>query len=220
MVDNLLPKKGFRFVENYYKKKFEIPKEWDYLPYTKLLIEVEDPVDFDDNEMYKLITAKRRNGGLVHREILQGKDIKVKKLFHVESDDFIMAKMQIIHGASGLVTPHLADNKISGSYLRFKTAKNLDVEYLNWFSYTPLFFQQTFISSVGSNLEKMNFDKNHWMNHSMPVPPLPEQKKIVKLLNSVDSAIPQKDDEYKFLLLELKKGLIQQLLSGELRLES
>lgn len=48
------------------------------------------------------------------------------------------------------------------------------------------------------------------------LPPLLEQKKIASILSSVDEKI-QKEQEYKQKLQELKKGLMQDLLTGKVR---
>ncbi|SDL68795.1 restriction endonuclease subunit S [Halarsenatibacter silvermanii] len=53
---------------------------------------------------------------------------------------------------------------------------------------------------------------------NVPVPPLQEQKKIASILSSVDKKI-QKEKEYKEKLEHLKKGLMQKLLTGEVRVE-
>lgn len=52
---------------------------------------------------------------------------------------------------------------------------------------------------------------------SLPLPPLPEQKKIAQILSTWDKAIEQTQDLIKQLQLR-KKGLMQQLLTGEKRL--
>lgn len=206
------PKKDYKIIFNYFKKEIEIPKNWNYPKYKDILIEVEDPISLNDEEEYKLITVKRYNQGLVLREILKGKDILTKDLYSVGSGDFIIAKMQIIHGACGLVPKSLVDAKISGSYIRFKSKESLDLEYLNWFSQTPFFSQQTFVSSIGSNLEKMNFNKKHWLNHSIPLPLIKEQKKIVSILNHVFTLINQ---TRKVIIQtgKCKKGLRKNLLT-------
>ncbi|MBZ5549965.1 MAG: restriction endonuclease subunit S, partial [Acidobacteriia bacterium] len=73
-------------------------------------------------------------------------------------------------------------------------------------------YQQTFISSVGSNLEKMNFNKKHWLNHLTPVPPIDEQHKITSILFIVDSLIRQTQKIIEQ-SQKLKKGLMQKLLT-------
>mgnify|MGYP006270824085 FL=1 len=53
---------------------------------------------------------------------------------------------------------------------------------------------------------------------NIPVPSLEEQKKIANILSSVDNKI-QKKQEQKEKLEELKKGLMQKLLTGEVRVD-
>lgn len=211
MKNNIKPRSGCVFVKNFFKKNIEIPEDWNFVPYEEALIEIESPIKFDDNAEYQLITAKRGNHGLVLREILKGSEIKTKNLFSVESGDFIIAKMQIIHGACGTVPPKLKDAAISGSYIRFKPQKNLDLNYFNWFCHSQMFYQHTFISSVGSNLEKMTFDEDHWLKHKFPLPGLIEQKQIAKILTNLQTMISQQEKivvRYR----QMKKGLIQNLL--------
>ena len=54
---------------------------------------------------------------------------------------------------------------------------------------------------------------------NIPVPPLEEQKKIASILSSADAKI-QKEEEYKSKLERLKKGLMQKLLTGEIRVNT
>ncbi|MFW6030608.1 MAG: restriction endonuclease subunit S [Halanaerobiales bacterium] len=66
----------------------------------------------------------------------------------------------------------------------------------------------TFLEISRSNVKSFN----------IPVPPLQEQKKLALILSSVDNII-QKEMEYKDQLKELKKGLMQKLLTGKIRVE-
>ncbi|PXV62048.1 type I restriction enzyme S subunit [Halanaerobium congolense] len=54
---------------------------------------------------------------------------------------------------------------------------------------------------------------------NIPVPPLEEQKKIASILSSVDAKL-KKEEEYKAKLERLKKGLMQKLLTGEIRVNT
>jgi type I restriction enzyme S subunit len=53
---------------------------------------------------------------------------------------------------------------------------------------------------------------------SIPVPPLDDQREIAEKLSVVDEKI-QQEEEYREKLEELKKGLMQDLLTGEVRVE-
>jgi type I restriction enzyme, S subunit len=205
-------KQGYKLVKNFFQKEIEIPQEWTYEKYGDIFQEIKDPVEFNDDEEYDLITVKRRNLGLVSRGILKGSDILTKNLFSVQEDDFLIARMQIVHGACGLVPKSLSHAKISGSYLRLKSTDKLNLKYLNLLSFTPFFYQQTFVSSVGSNIEKMNLNQTHWFNHQFPLPPKKEKNKIVSILNLVNDLV-NKYDSIIETTTKIKIGLMQQLLT-------
>jgi type I restriction enzyme S subunit len=52
----------------------------------------------------------------------------------------------------------------------------------------------------------------------LPIPPLPEQKKIADILSSIDEEI-EKESEHREQLESLKKGLMQILLTGQVRVQ-
>lgn len=52
----------------------------------------------------------------------------------------------------------------------------------------------------------------------IPLPSLPEQNKIAEILSEADKKI-EKEEQYKFELEQLKKGLMQQLLTGQKRVK-
>ncbi|MBX4611123.1 restriction endonuclease subunit S, partial [Klebsiella variicola] len=81
-----------------------------------------------------------------------------------------------------------------------------------------LYFQQTcFHSSIGVHIEKMIFKLDSWFKWPFNIPPLSEQKRIVKILSTWDKAISVTE---KLLAnsQQQKKALIQQLLTGKKRL--
>jgi type I restriction enzyme S subunit len=50
----------------------------------------------------------------------------------------------------------------------------------------------------------------------LPLPPLPEQQRIAEILSQIDQAI-EKEEQYKEKLEHLKQGLMQDLLTGKVR---
>ena len=77
-------------------KEFE-GQEWEEYPIGNLLKEIKRPVEFNDNELYELISIRRRSGGLFLRERLYGHQIKVKDLRDAHKGDFLISKMQFQH---------------------------------------------------------------------------------------------------------------------------
>ncbi|MBL0055356.1 MAG: restriction endonuclease subunit S [Chitinophagaceae bacterium] len=78
--------------------------EWKEYSYEKILKVIKRNFDWDENELYKLISVRRRSGGIFYREALYGRQILVKTLRTANEGDFLFSKMQILHGASALVT--------------------------------------------------------------------------------------------------------------------
>lgn len=195
-------------------------EEWKEYSFDKLLKVVKRPIKWDDNELYKLISVRRRSGGIFFREALHGHQIKVKNLRNVELGDFLFSKMQIVHGASALVTQEFEGAKISGSYIAAvaKYPRLLNMEFFNWYSKLPYFYHQALISSYGVHIEKMTFDFSTFLQLKMKLPPIEEQTAIAQVLQAADKEISLlKAKAGK--LREQKQGLMQQLLTGKIRVK-
>jgi len=88
--------------------------------------------------------------------------------------------------------------------------KALDGIADNWFLMYVLNFLDLTPYIVGSTRGKLN--QKDMKNIKIPLPPLPEQKKIAEILSTVDKAI-EKVDEAIAKTERLKKGLMQELLT-------
>ena len=96
------------------------------------------------------------------------------------------------------------------------TSKNeLHNEYLFNFLFSNIIKRQFHKLLVGSNYPAIN--SSDVKNLKIPVPPLPEQKKIADCLSTWDVAI-EKQNALINALTERKKALMQQLLTGKKRL--
>jgi type I restriction enzyme S subunit len=192
---------------------------WKEHSYKSLLKEVKRPVEWNDDDLYELISVRRRSGGLFHRNSLLGKEIKTKDLRTARIGDFLISKMQVVHGASGLVTPEFDSMKISGSYLSL-VARNpeiLNIDFLNWVSKLPRFYHQTYVSSYGVHIEKMTFNFHSFLKLKLALPSVKEQIAIIQILDSADKEIKIQRTQLKQLKHQ-KRGLMQQLLAGQKRL--
>lgn len=200
-------------------KGFEKGK-WKKFSYDKVLKVVKRHIEWDDEKQYRLISVRRRSGGIFEREPLYGKQILVKDLRIAKKGDFLFSKMQIVHGASALVTKEFDGTHISGSYIATVAVDPdvLSIDYFNWYSKLPYFYHQTYISSYGVHIEKMTFDWESFIGLGLRLPSLEEQNAISRVLQSADKEIEllnKKLDQLK----EQKKGLMQILLTGKKRLK-
>lgn len=193
---------------------------WKKVNYSDILKEVRRTLTWDENELYDLISVRRRSGGVFHRESLYGHEIKTKTLRPALKGDFLISKMQIVHGASGVVPKQLSGMKISGSYIALiaKDPKELNINYFNLWSQMPLFYHQTFVSSYGVHIEKMTFDLDAFMSLSMNLPPIEEQNRIVEVISTATNEIELAKEKLERLRRQ-KRGLMQQLLTGKKRVK-
>ena len=198
------------------------PKDyWKEYRIGDLIKEVRRPVAWDENELYSLISVRRRSGGAFFRESLYGRQILTKQLFNVEAGDFLISKMQIVHGASAIVPKEFDGMKISGSYIAVhaQDQRVLDIDFFNWLSKTTWFYRLTYVSSYGVHIEKMTFDFDDFKRRKILLPPtVKEQMHIAKVLQIAADEVSVQE-RIMSELQHQKEGLMQKLLLGEVRVK-
>jgi type I restriction enzyme S subunit len=186
-----------------------------------LLEEVDRYVTFDDEHTYRLASIRRRSEGVFFREALQGKDIRTKVMKTIRTGDFMLSKMQVVHGAWGLVTPEFDGMFVSDSYIGLvpRDEKALSIEFFNYLSQTRHLRHLAYISSHGVHIEKMTFGLDDFLREKITIPlTIEEQTKIVAVLSACDRKIKLLQKQLDA-LEEQKRGLMQKLLTGEVRVK-
>lgn len=194
----------------------EIPSAWGISSIGSLFEVVERAVKMTDEKNYRRVTVKRRYGGIELRDELRGGDIKVKSQFALEAGDFLISERQIVHGACGIVPAWLAGALVSNEYLVLKASPSVDVRYFNYLVQQLKYAKYFMLCSQGVDIEKFLFKPKDWLKKLVPVPPVPEQARIADALTTTDdklNALRAKQGE----LQQLKRGLMQKLLTGEWR---
>ena len=111
----------------------------------------------------------------------------------------------------------LAVNLIDISISQDLTGLIIDKNKANsLFLYWALKFSEKKIISYSQGSTIKGILKSDLLNFNIQLPPLPEQQKIASILSKVDSQI-QDNKSYVTRLQELKKGLMQDLLTGKVR---
>ena len=196
-------------------------QEWREVRLGDVLKEVRRPVAWDDNELYRLISVRRRSGGLFHREDLYGRDILTKTLKHAKAGDFLISKMQVVHGAMGLVRDEFDGMQISNSYIsvRPRYPKELVIEFFDWLCRLPEMYHRTYLSSYGVHIEKMTFNYDLFLKEKIKLPvTIEEQQAIVRVLDTAECEERSIESQITQLRTE-KRALTQQLLTGKRRVQ-
>jgi len=120
------------------------------------------------------------------------------KHFLVEEGDLLIASSGIVvdnfHNKITWATKEVLPLCMNTSTIRFRTldAKRLDIKYFSYFLKTRLFSDQLRKLITGS--AQLNFGPSHLKQISLPLPPLPTQKRIADILDTAD-ALRRKDQE-------------------------
>jgi type I restriction enzyme, S subunit len=169
-----------------------LKSEWPKVQLGKILTYLDKRIELDDMTEYVTITVKRRHGGLEAREKLFGHQIKTKKQFRLIPDSFIISRVQCWHEAYALVPDNMPSNMIaSTNYDQFAISPEVDRRFFWWLSYSPRFKETVRDSAVGVVIEKMVFDREAWLQKTLPFPSLKEQQRIVAQIEKLADKIKE-----------------------------
>ena len=137
--------------------------------------------------------------------------------FILDDEDIVFARTGATVGKTYLHNKkENGDLVFAGFLIRFRT--NFDIllpYYLKLYTNTDKYWNWVSVFSMRSGQPGIN--SKEYSNLKIPLPPLPEQKKIADCLSNWDSAI-EKQSALINVLTQRKKALMQQLLTGKKRL--
>ena len=159
---------------------------WRDVRLGEILTYLDERVDLDDMTEYITITVRRRHEGLAAREKLYGHQIKTKKQFRLVPGAFIISRIQCWHEAYALVPDDPPPNMIASSnYDQFAISPQVDRRFFWWLSHSPAFTETVRSSAAGVVIEKMVFKREEWLQKSLRLPPLGEQRRIVARIDEL-----------------------------------
>lgn len=195
--------------------------KWRNIQLGKLFKPVRRPLEWDDEHFYSLLSVRRRSGGVFLRERLQGCKIQTKVMFEAHAGDFLISKMQVLHGATGLVPKELDGTHISGSYIALRPINDdqIDPDFFARLSSTPEFYHLSYLSSYGVHIEKMTFNLRWFLREKVSIPEnIEEQQAIAAVLQTADEEVANLEAQLAALESQ-KRGLMQKLLTGTVRVK-
>lgn len=207
MLEKMFPKAGNKQPEIRLKG---FSGNWDVDIIGNVLQEAFRPINLDNETKYRLVTVKRRNGGIAERAILKGKDILVKSQFEVKAGDYVISKRQVVHGATGLVPHELDGSIVSNEYLVGQGTDKLNIEFFALLSTLPEMYKKFFLSSYGVDIEKLFFDVSDWKKREISLPCLAEQIQISKFFKQLDETLVLQQHQLQ-ILKNLKQAFLEKM---------
>lgn len=140
---------------------------------------------------------------------------------HISSDGLFKSTSNLIESNTLIICTRMAVGRVAITTKSIAINQDLKALYLQSnIHVTFLFYALKFIRykiesvSIGSTVKGINVE--HLLKIYMNLPPLNEQEKIAKILDTQEKAI-EKEEQYLKKLKQKKQGLMQDLLTGKVR---
>lgn len=207
MLEKMFPQNGSCYPAVRFKG-FTGP--WEQWKVSDVITDIARPIELMDNQRYQMVTVKRRNEGVVSRGFMYGRDILVKNYYEVHTDDYLISKRQLVHGANGLVPESLNNAVVSNEYMVCIGNEFVSAGFLALLSKTKSLKRDFFLSSYGVDIEKLVFDVDDWKKRLIVLPTIDEQNKICAYFRYLDNLITLHQRELEK-LQSIKKFLLEKM---------
>jgi len=180
---------------------------------------VRNSVDVIADEEYKQIGIRSHGKGIFYKETVSGKELGNKSVFWIEADCFIVNIVFAWEQAIGKTTENEVGMIASHRFPMYKPQANkVDLDYLVYLFKSKRGKYLLELASPGGAGRNKTLGQGEFAELEIALPPFKEQQKIANILTTYDEAIVKQEELIKE-KEELKKGLMQKLLSGEVRFD-
>lgn len=188
-----------------FNKAYPMMRIGEFLKRNKMAISIQDGI------LYKRVTIRVRNGGVVTRDEVIGENIGTKKQFLVSEGQFIISKIDARNGAMGIVPKELNNAVVTQDFLSYgiDTTK-VNPQYFVLVCTTKQFMEFCQSCSSGTT-NRQRIDEKLFLNIKVPVPSLTEQEKLVEEYNRQLLSISNSERQ-----IAIKRSNINTLLFDEL----
>ena len=219
-----------KLLMRYHFIKLTIPKNWQVQSIKELSTLKKDAVitgpfglmlhssDYVDKGTPLILIKNIKDGKINESNIpkISKEDAKRLSRYRVVREDLVFSRVGRV-GSAALIEQDQEGWLISGQTLRIRFKNpSLNPYFVNYFIHSQLFVRSLIPELLGSTRDSIN--TTILKNLLILIPTFTEQTKIASILSGVDASI-QKNRQYKEKLERLKKGLMQKLLTGQIRVK-
>lgn len=164
-------------------------------------------IDIEDNTVYKRVTIKLYNGGVLLRDTEIGKKIGTKKQFLISKGQFLLSKIDARNGAFGVVSDEIDGAIITGNFWTFDVDYDqINPYFLALITTTSKFMQ--FCQNASSGTTGRHYlQEDKFLDVKIPLPSLDKQKEIVDKVLSSENLLKTLKLEFNNLLQNFKNTI-------------
>lgn len=198
----------------------EIPEDWDLKHISDITQRVKKPITPEPETLYREIGIRSHCKGIFHKEEVTGASLGNKSVFWIQPDCFVVNIVFAWEHAIAKTTEAEVAMIASHRFPMYKPKKGvLDLDYLLYYFKTARGKHLLGLASPGGAGRNKTLGQGEFAKLKIPVPSLAEQKRIVAVLSEADREIELLKQQIAT-LKEQKKGLMQKLLTGEIRVKT
>ncbi|MBY0244635.1 MAG: restriction endonuclease subunit S [Sphingobacteriaceae bacterium] len=219
-LEELIKQKKWLAYNLLFNRNTDNQKEINNLvPLSKLLIRVKNRFTPDPKKYYKQIGIRSHTKGIFYKEEVSGLSLGNKSVFHIEPNCFILNIVFAWEHAIAKTTLNEVGMIASHRFPMFKPVpEKLDLDYLLHFFKSQKGKDLLGLASPGGAGRNKTLGQSDFLKLKIPVPNIKEQKIIAEVLDKADEEILLFKEKIANLQLQ-KKGLMQQLLTGKVRVK-
>jgi type I restriction enzyme, S subunit len=162
---------------------------WPFVPLAWIIKPIERAEVPVTGNSYRQVGVKLWGVGAYEREAIDGGGTRYKTLSRVEANDIIVNKIWARNGSVAVVPANLAGCYVSGEFPTFTPIPDkLDPRWFHWITKTRFFWDQCDAKSRGTS-GKNRIRPERFLEIEIPLPPLPEQRRIVAWIEELAAKI-------------------------------
>ena len=196
-----------------------LPKDWKLQAISDIVKRIKKPFTPESETLYREIGIRSHCKGIFHKEEVTGSSLGNKSVFWIQPDCFVVNIVFAWEHAIAKTTEAEVGMIASHRFPMYKPKKDvLDLDYLLYYFKTARGKHLLGLASPGGAGRNKTLGQSEFIKLKIPVPSLEEQKRIVAVLSEADREIELLKQQIAT-LKEQKKGLMQKLLTGEVRVK-
>lgn len=197
-----------------------LPEEWKLKSISDIVDKIKVKLAPEPETLYREIGIRSHCKGIFHKEEVTGKSLGNKSVFWIQPDCFVVNIVFAWEHAIAKTTESEVGMIASHRFPLYKPkADILDLDYLLYYFKTARGKHLLGLASPGGAGRNKTLGQTEFAKLKIPVPSLEEQKRIVSVLSESDKEI-ELLKQHIDILKEQKKGLMQKLLTGEIRVNT
>jgi type I restriction enzyme, S subunit len=165
---------------------------WPMVRLEEVLRQASDPSNVSADQEYPNFGIYSFGRGLFRKPPISGTTTSARTLYRARRGRFIYSRLFAFEGAYGVVPDDLDGSYVSNEYPMFDADPGrLLPNYLAAYFQLPRVWEEVAKSAVGMGDRRRRVQPDQFLEHSIPLPPLAEQRRIVAKLDQLSAKVDE-----------------------------